>query len=137
MSKLGIEAPRGVHAGIHCFRHGVTSELLESGAPIHVVTRLVRHADPNVTLKHYAHIFGDTERVVSESFLSGLDRASTNWSQLPNWSHLPQLRPREKRTWRKRVGVEPTIRPAKGRIAGFEGREDHRTLFASAGCVSS
>lgn len=31
MSKLGIETPRGVHAGIHCFRHGVTSELLESG----------------------------------------------------------------------------------------------------------
>jgi hypothetical protein len=30
------------------------------------------------------------------------------------------------------VGVEPTIRPAKGRIAGFEGREDHRTPFASA-----
>ena len=35
-------------------------------------------------------------------------------------------------TWRKRVGVEPTIRPAKERIAGFEGREDHRTLFAPA-----
>src|SRR5580698_9474531 len=35
------------------------------------------------------------------------------------------------RLWRKRVGVEPTIRPAKDRIAGFEGREDHRTLFAS------
>ncbi len=33
--------------------------------------------------------------------------------------------------WRKRVGVEPTIRPAKGRIAGFEGREGHRTPFAS------
>ena len=27
--------------------------------------------------------------------------------------------------------VESTIRPAKGRIAGFEGREDHRILFAS------
>jgi hypothetical protein len=33
--------------------------------------------------------------------------------------------------WRKRVGVEPTIRSAKDRIDGFEGREDHRTLFAS------
>ena len=29
------------------------------------------------------------------------------------------------------MGVEPTIRPAKDRIAGFEGREDHRTPFAS------
>ena len=34
--------------------------------------------------------------------------------------------------WRKRVGVEPTIRTAKDRIDGFEGREDHRTLFASS-----
>jgi hypothetical protein len=32
--------------------------------------------------------------------------------------------------WRRRVEVESTIRPAKGRIAGFEGREGHRTPFA-------
>ena len=30
--------------------------------------------------------------------------------------------------------VESTIRPAKGRIAGFEGREGHRTPFASV-CI--
>jgi hypothetical protein len=30
------------------------------------------------------------------------------------------------------VGVEPTIRSAKERIAGFEGRENHRTFFAPA-----
>jgi hypothetical protein len=30
------------------------------------------------------------------------------------------------------MGVEPTTRPAKERIAGFEDREDHRTPFASA-----
>jgi hypothetical protein len=29
------------------------------------------------------------------------------------------------------VGVEPTIPAAKDRINGFEGHEDHRTLFAS------
>jgi hypothetical protein len=39
--------------------------------------------------------------------------------------------------WRKRVGVEPTIRPAKDRIAGFEGREDHRTPFASVESIGS
>ncbi len=68
MAKLGIETPKGTHVGIHCFRHGVTSELLESGTPIHVVTRLMRHADSNVTLEHYAHIVGDAERVASEKF---------------------------------------------------------------------
>ena len=33
------------------------------------------------------------------------------------------------------MGVEPTIRLAKSRIAGFEGREDHRSPCASAVCV--
>jgi hypothetical protein len=41
-----------------------------------------------------------------------------------------------KSIWRKRVGVEPTIRPAKDRIAGFEGRESHRTLFASGNSIA-
>jgi hypothetical protein len=38
--------------------------------------------------------------------------------------------------WRRRVEVESTIRPAKDRIAGFEGRESHRTLFASGGSIT-
>src|SRR6266849_1001812 len=38
--------------------------------------------------------------------------------------------------WRRRVEVESTIRPAKGRIAGFEGRGSHRTPFASAGSIA-
>jgi hypothetical protein len=33
------------------------------------------------------------------------------------------------------VGVEPTIRSAKGRINGFEGRDSHRTIFASSGSI--
>jgi hypothetical protein len=37
MAKLGIDTSKGVHVGIHCFRHGVT-ELLEAGTPIHIVT---------------------------------------------------------------------------------------------------
>src|ERR1700682_5915369 len=41
-----------------------------------------------------------------------------------------------KKLWRKRVGVEPTIRPAKDRITGFEGRESHRPLFASASSIT-
>lgn len=83
MEKLGIETTKGVHVGIHCFRHGVTSELLESGTPIHVVTRLMRHADSNVTLEHYAHIIGDAERVASEKFSQ---RIGQNITQLESTS---------------------------------------------------
>jgi site-specific recombinase XerD len=66
MKRLGMATPKGVHAGVHCFRHGVTSELLESGTPIHIVTKMMRHSDSKVTLDHYAHIVGDAERVASE-----------------------------------------------------------------------
>ncbi len=85
MAKLGIETPKGTHVGIHCFRHGVTSELLESGTPIHVVTRLMRHADSKVTLEHYAHIVGDAERVASEKFSQ---RIGQNITQLESDSEL-------------------------------------------------
>jgi integrase len=69
MKKLGLEPPgAGTHVGIHCFRHGVTSELLEAGTPIHIVSRLMRHSDSKVTLDHYAHVIGDAERVASEKF---------------------------------------------------------------------
>src|SRR5712692_6976312 len=54
---------------------------------------------------------------------------------LPPRTHCDLVNPKE--IWRKRVGVEPTIRPAKGRIASFEGREGHRTLFASARIIEA
>ena len=66
ITKLGIQTPKGAHVGIHCFRHGVTTELLESGTPIHIVTRMMRHGDSKVTLDHYAHVVGDAERAASE-----------------------------------------------------------------------
>jgi len=39
-------------------------------------------------------------------------------------------------SWRGRVRVELTIRSAKERITGFEGRESHRTLFAPANSIA-
>jgi hypothetical protein len=39
--------------------------------------------------------------------------------------------------WRKRVRVELTTRLAESRIAGFEGREGHRTPFASAKSIGA
>src|SRR5215472_16913327 len=62
------------------------------------------------------------------------------WEQVGNktrgvkasfWASTPTKAVESSSSWRKRVGVEPTIRPAKDRIAGFEGRGDHRTPFAS------
>jgi len=82
-AKLGTDTAKGVHVGIHCFRHGVTSELLESGTAIHVVTRLMRHADSNVALEHYAHIAGDAERVASEKFSQRIGQSITQLESDP------------------------------------------------------
>lgn len=60
-------------SGFTVFRHGVTSELLESGTPIHVVTHPMHHGDSQVTLNHYAHILGNAERVASERLSSKIE----------------------------------------------------------------
>jgi integrase len=92
MKKLGIETAKGVHVGIHCFRHGVTSELLESGTPIHVVTRLMRHADSNVTLEHYAHIVGDAERVAAEKFSQRIGKNIDQLESTPQLESKPSVK---------------------------------------------
>ena len=112
----------GVYVGIHRFRHGVTTELLESGTPIHIVTRLMRHGHSKVTLEHYTRGWSRGAR--------GL-RTAVAEDRTPIGASFKRLSPLKQRRWRKRVRVELTTRLAKSRIAGFEGREGHRTPFAS------
>jgi len=128
IAKLGIQTKKGIHVGIHCFPHGVTTELLESGTPIHIVTRLMRHSDSKVTSlctrRRCRGAYGLRAAVAEDRAPSGAKfRIGASFQRL---SLLKQRR------WRKRVRVELTTRLAKSRIAGFEGREGHRTLFASA-----
>ncbi len=66
MVRLGITTSKSAHIGVHCFRHGVTTSLLESGTPIHIVTKLMRHGDLKVTLAHYAHIVSNADKEKSE-----------------------------------------------------------------------
>jgi hypothetical protein len=79
-----------------------------------------------IDMKRYA---GLAEREIDKNRTQNLLLLSFAASFLGNIRHTSQM-------WRKRVGVEPTIRPAKDRITGFEGRERHRTLFASAGSIT-
>jgi integrase len=58
---LGI--PR---AGFHAFRHTHTTVLLESGATPKITQRQLRHADPTVTLNHYAHVIDSSHREAVE-----------------------------------------------------------------------
>lgn len=61
-TKLGIK-----HCGFHAFRHGVASELIDSGAPITVVRDQLRHSDVRTTLELYGHVVGDAQREAVEN----------------------------------------------------------------------
>jgi integrase len=74
MDKLRIPRPKGVNVGVHCFRHGASSELLDLGTPINVVTRLMRHSDSKTTLNNYAHSVHDSERVASERLSKKIEK---------------------------------------------------------------
>src|SRR5580700_1991272 len=50
LRKLGI--PR---TGLHAFRHGLATELVEASVPVTVLQGQLRHADVKTTLRVYAH----------------------------------------------------------------------------------
>jgi FAD/FMN-containing dehydrogenase len=52
--------------GFHAIRHGVASELTNSGTPITAVRDQMRHSDVRVTLGIYGHVIGNTQRKAVE-----------------------------------------------------------------------
>jgi integrase len=52
--------------GFHAIRHGVASELINSGTPITAVRDQMRHSDVRVTLGIYGHVIGNTQRKAVE-----------------------------------------------------------------------
>ena len=74
-------------------------------------------------------------RAVSGRLVLGLsetDPLPTSEAVVQKWYNFSETIKTPSKMWRRRVGVEPTIRSAKGRIGGFEGRDSHRTIFASS-----
>jgi integrase len=64
----GIRARAGYsHVRLHDFRHTVVSLLLQLRTPPHVVQRIARHADLDVTLGIYAHTDLDAMRQALDS----------------------------------------------------------------------
>ena len=57
LDKLGIE-----RAGMHAFRHGRASLLMDVGANPTVIKTQMRHSDARITLGIYGHVIGDSQR---------------------------------------------------------------------------
>jgi len=64
LRKLHIPAEQVV---LHAFRHGLATELADSGAPVPVLQAQMRHADIRTTLGIYAHVIQKSRRDAVEA----------------------------------------------------------------------
>lgn len=63
LKKLGIPSH---NVGLHAFRHGLATELVEAAAPLTVLQHQLRHADIKTTLKLYSHVIPQSQRDAME-----------------------------------------------------------------------
>ncbi len=63
LRKLGIPS---ANTGLHAFRHGLATELVDSNAPLPVVQMQMRHADIATTLRIYTHAIPQSQREAME-----------------------------------------------------------------------
>jgi integrase len=62
LRELGIDD----RAGLHAFRHGLATELIEASVPITVLQAQMRHADVKTTLRVYGHVIPQSQRDAME-----------------------------------------------------------------------
>jgi integrase len=64
LRKLGIAT---AHTGLHAWRHGLATALVESSAPISVLQKQMRHADIATSLRVYTHAVAQSQRDAMEN----------------------------------------------------------------------
>jgi integrase len=69
--RFGTTAPGRT---VHDLRHYAASQWLRSGIPVHQVAKWLGHANPNTTLRVYAHVLGEAQDVAA---IAHLDAIST------------------------------------------------------------
>lgn len=60
---------------IHDLRHYAASSWLRAGIPVHQVSQWLGHANPNTTLKVYAHVLGEAQDLAAIARLNDLEQA--------------------------------------------------------------
>jgi len=64
LRKLGIPA---LNAGLHAFRHGLATQLVEASVPLSVLQKQMRHSDVATTLRIYTHAIPQSQRDAMEN----------------------------------------------------------------------
>ena len=60
--------------GLHTFRHGLASEMIDAGVPLTVVQRQMRHKDASTTLRKYGQVVGDAQKRAANAFAEKIER---------------------------------------------------------------
>lgn len=60
----------GGRAGVHCLRHFYASGLIRYGESVTTVCRRLGHANPNVTLAIYAHLWPDSDQTTRQAVMA-------------------------------------------------------------------
>jgi integrase len=63
LKKLGVPTR---DAGLHAFRHGLATALVDASAPLSALQSQMRHADVATTLRIYAHVIQQSQRDAME-----------------------------------------------------------------------
>lgn len=50
----------------HELRHTAAVMMLNSGVPINVVSQILGHKDPAMTLRRYAHVLSDAQQIAAD-----------------------------------------------------------------------
>ncbi len=64
LKKLGIPT---LNAGLHAFRHGLATQLVEASVPLTVLQKQLRHSDVATTLRLYSHAIPQSQRDAMEN----------------------------------------------------------------------
>jgi integrase len=75
LRKLGIPSE---NTGLHAFRHGLATELVDNSVPVTVLQSQLRHADVRTSLKVYAHLIPQSQRDAMEKIGGLQSLRSTN-----------------------------------------------------------
>lgn len=77
---------------IHDLRHYAASTWLRAGIPVNQVSQWLGHANPNTTLKIYAHVLGEEQDTAAIARLDAIDASRTNPASYPQDPGHPTVR---------------------------------------------
>ncbi len=111
------------HVRFHDLRHTTATLLLQDGVPLAVVSKLLRHSDPKITLETYGHLDIEDLRdgVDRLAFGNGTDAANEPSDEPPEPDGAPVARTRVNR---KSEGPVPVGNPSEHRAFVESGRQD-------------